>query len=165
MPKKPPTWDQPTLFPLNPNDVIKPEKAVSSTNNGDDHAIQNDRARNAEGPEGTPRAAPPDPQANADDGAVRPRTEGEPRAVEGDPGSPAAGERSGTNRERGTGTGPQGTGGSFALHVESTRRRPTFTRPGDGFRPESFAERLRPARGQGSLFNQPRAPSTPPADT
>ena len=50
------------------------------------------------------------------------------------------------------------------------RGRPAFARPGDGVRPQSFTERLRPARGQPSLFDPARtthasSADTPPADT
>src|SRR5262249_13200302 len=84
MAKKPPPWDQPTLFPLNPTDSPTPEKPVNSTTNGDDHAVQDHSSRTSERTDGAARAATPDPQALADDGNLRTRTEGQPRNLDGD---------------------------------------------------------------------------------
>ena len=56
---------------------------------------------------------------------------------------------------RGNGNGTEGTGGSFALRASPGRWGTAFARPGDGLPPKSFVEKVRPARGQRSLFDPP----------
>src|SRR5271156_5075227 len=152
MRKKPPSWDQPTLFPLNPKDSAKPQNPVNSVTTGDDHAVQNHSSRTTQGTEGTPRAATPDPQAPADDGDLRSRTESPPRALEGDAGNGDPGKRSQPDLFGSNGNGALRTGGSFALRASPGRWGAAFARPGDGLPPKSFVEKVRPARGQRSLF-------------
>ena len=84
---------------------------------------------------------------------LRQGTEGQPRSLEGNPLPGEAGQRPEPDRERGTGDGPQGTGGSFALRVSSGRERSAFARPGNGVHPKSHVARLKASRQQPSLFD------------
>ena len=60
--------------------------------------------------------------------ALRQGTEGQPRSLEGNSLPGEAGQRPEPDRERGTGNGPQGTGGSFALRVSAGRDGTAFAR-------------------------------------
>src|SRR5580693_8244818 len=122
MPRKPPAWDQPTLFPFNPDDSPKPPKPLNSTPKvGDDDATQDHSPRTSEGTDAVARAAAPDTQTLADAGNLRQGTEGQPRKLDGDAFAGEVGQRPEPDRERSPGTGSQGTGGSFALRVSSAR--------------------------------------------
>src|SRR5436309_2143759 len=57
MPRKPPSGDQPTLFPLDTDDSPEPEKPLHSTANGDHHAVQDDHSRTPATAPGTARTA------------------------------------------------------------------------------------------------------------
>src|SRR5215469_2088432 len=100
MARNPRDWRQPSLFPTDPADTPEPQHNATSKSERDYHALQDHRPRNAEGPEGTPRAATPDPQAPSSNGELRPRTEGPPRALEGNAGDGQSGQQPGPDRER-----------------------------------------------------------------
>jgi hypothetical protein len=171
MPRKPPSWDQPTLFPFNPDDSPKPPKPLNSSTNGDNDAVQDHSPRTSEGTDAVARAAAADTQARADAGNLRQGTQGQPRKLDGDAFPGETGQRPEPDRERSPGTGNQGSGGSFALRVSSARSGTAFTRRSNGFYPQSHVDKVRASRGQPSLFDpppkqpasDPRPPPEPPA--
>src|SRR6266545_1807047 len=121
MPRKPPPGDQPTLFPLDPDDSPEPEKPLNSPSNGDHHAVQDHSPRNAERTDGAARTATADPPPHADNGDLREGTEGQPRDLEGDAREVPARKPSQPDLFGSNGNGTQGTGGSFAQRVSSGR--------------------------------------------
>jgi hypothetical protein len=168
MPRKPPSWDQPTLFPFNPDDSLKPPKPLNSPPKGDNYAVQDDRPGThattaADG--GRPAEKP---EAASDTGDLRSRAEGQPRKLAGDPLGGEAGQRPEPDRERGNGDGHQGTGGSFALRVSSGRQGNAFTRRSAGVHQQhSHVARLKASRNP-TLFDpppkQPASDSRPPPE-
>src|SRR6185503_12615744 len=85
MPKRPPDWRQPTLFPFNNDDSPKPANPVSSPSEGDDHAVQNHSSRTPAIPDGAARATAADTPAETHARNLREGTEGESRSLEGTP--------------------------------------------------------------------------------
>jgi hypothetical protein len=68
MRRKPPTWDQPTLFPIKYTDSPEPANPVISTIEGDDNALQDNRSRTLAGADGVARTTAADAPASADTG-------------------------------------------------------------------------------------------------
>jgi N12 class adenine-specific DNA methylase len=165
MPKKPPSWNQSTLFPFEPGDPPEPPPPASSAAKGGNHAVQDHRPRTAEGADGVARATASDAEAPADAGDLRPGIEGRPRSLEGRPLPGEAGQRPEPDRERSPGNGHSATGGSFALRVAAERGRSALARRGNGLHSQSHVERVRASRGQRSLFDDqpPARPIAGPA--
>src|SRR6185437_3795799 len=164
MARKPPDWRQPSLFPPDPAtdpssvkagdagqappNTPQPEYNSLSKPEGDQHAVQDDHSS-------TPGAEPADtgpaqerPADASDDGALRPRTENPPRSLEGNAHPDDAGQRREPDSERGAGTGPQGSGGSFADRVSSGRQGSPVPGRSYGVHPPSFAARIKASRRQ-----------------
>ena len=74
-------------------------------------------------------------------------------------------QRSEPDRQRSDGNGRAGTGGSFAIRVSSGRDGPPVPRPSNGFRPKSYADKVRPPRYRSSLFDSPPNDSSSPTPT
>src|SRR6266851_9246961 len=110
MARKPPDWRQPSLFPIDPGYQSERQDNTTLKPNGDEHAIQNNSPRTAEGTDGTARAATQAAQAPADDGTLRQGAEAQPRSLEGTPLPDEAGQRPEPSGERSPGDSPQGTG-------------------------------------------------------
>src|ERR1700722_13088351 len=161
MRKKRPTWDQSTLFPITPDDSRESPHSVTATLDGDTDAVQDNSPGTSEGEAGVVQTTASDAQAPSDAGDLRDGTEGQPRDLEGDIGAGEAEQRTQPDRQRSSGNGNQGTGGSFTARVSSGRGGTVVTRQGKGFRPKSYVERLRAFRGQRSLFDpQSEYPAT-----
>src|SRR4051794_29905085 len=101
MPKKPPSWDQPTLFPFNADDRPKAPNPVNSPPKGDHHAVQDHSPRTSQRTDGVARATTADAPAPPNPGNLRARTEGQPRDLERDSRPGEAGQRPKPDSERG----------------------------------------------------------------
>src|SRR5580700_8671696 len=144
MPKKPPGWRQPPLFPTDPGDSPEPHQSANIVHHeGGDHALQNHHSGNAGTATQDARGTPAEPEAASDAGVLRQRTEGQPRRLEGPPPGGEAGQRAEPDRERGNGAGPEGHGGLFALRVASGRERSALPRPGNGAYQPSYVARVK----------------------
>src|SRR5882724_8158581 len=130
MPKKRPACDQPTLFPIAPHDLLEARHPATSTPEGDTDAVQDHGPRTSERKCEVVRTTAPDPQAPSDAGNLRPATEGQPRGLDEDSGRGEAGQPTEPDRQRGSGIGSQGTGGSFTLRVASGGRGTALAGPG-----------------------------------
>ncbi len=166
MRKRPPSWDQPTLFPIPSADSTEPTHPThpeNSKSNGDDHAVQDHSSRTSERTDGVARTASADAQAPADIGNLLTRTEGESRDLEEDAVPVEPRQSSEPNQERGNGTSDQGTESSFAGRFSNRRNGITLTRPGNGVRHRSHVGKLRASQSRPGLFDLP--PEQPPTDT
>src|SRR5260370_38755146 len=94
-----------------------------------------------------------DTQTPADNRTLPQPPAGQPRSLEGNALPGEAGQRAEPDRERGPGAGPERTGGSFALRVESGRGRSAVSRQSNGTHPKSYVARLKASRQQPSLFD------------
>src|SRR5579872_1268338 len=151
MPKRPPDWRQSTLFPFNNDDSPTPVNPVTSTIDGDDHALQDDSSRTPAATDGVARATAADTPAETDARNLRQGTEGAPRSLEGTPVAGEAGQRPDSDRERGPGTGSAGTAGSFIDRILAAGlQRVNLPRRGDDLLPQSHVARL---KSQRSLFD------------
>src|SRR5579859_2017174 len=149
MPRKPPSGDQPTLFPLDLGDSHGPANVVISPVKGDDNAVQDDSSRTAATTDGVARAAAADTQAPAGHRDLRQRIEGQPRTLEGNVRPDETRQPPESDRQRSNGDGSQGTGGSFTDRI--ARSRGAFPRRGDGLRPQTHVARLKAS--QPTLFD------------
>src|SRR5579863_802855 len=156
MPKPPPDRRQSTLFPFDNDDSPTPVNSVTSTIEGDDHALQDDSSRTPAATDGTARATAADTQAETDARNLRQGTQGEPRSLEGPIVPGQAGERPDPDRQRSPGTGSAGTAGSFIERILAAGlRRVTLPRRGDGPHQNSHVARLKSSRRQQNLFDAP----------
>ena len=83
MARKPPDWQQPSLFP--PDSVITPEPQDNATyeSEGDQNAVQDNRSLTPASMAGDSRGAAKSPQATADAGPLRSGAEEGPRSLDG----------------------------------------------------------------------------------
>src|SRR5579872_5036840 len=151
MPKKPPSWDQPTLFPLQFDNSHEPKNDVTSPVKGDDDAVHDHSSRTPATTDGVARATAADAPAPADDRSLRQGTEGQPRRVEGNALTGTPRQPSDPDRQRSAGDGSQGAGGSFAERIERERSRSTLPRRSDGIPSQSHVARLKAS--QRTLFD------------
>ncbi|MBA4062562.1 MAG: hypothetical protein C0501_02425 [Isosphaera sp.] len=158
MARKPPPKDQPSLFDTL-DDTANSLNPDPEPKNGETHAIQDDSPRTAATANGAARTSPADPPVAPDDGDLRLATEAESRGVDGNARPVPSGQRPEPGLFGGPGTGPQGTGGSFARRVAESRSRTAVAGRGNGVHPQSFAEKIRASRGQRGLFDA--GPETP----
>src|SRR5258708_3627948 len=124
MARKPPLWRQPLLdFSQDSDETPEPHQNVSNQPTGEQHALQDDDSRTAPRSPTDLRPAAPQPDTAADARSVCPGVKEPPRPVAGASLPDEAGQRREPDRGRGAGTGPPGTGGSFALRVAAGRNR------------------------------------------
>src|SRR5580765_2949091 len=153
MARKPPDWHQPSLFPTDPDKSPEPENLLHSKEEGDHHAVQDNRSRTPATTTADTRPATEGAEAAADSGNVREGVEDQPRRLEGNAAPGEAGQRPEPDRVRGAGDGTQGTGGAFALRISSQRQRATFPRRSNGVHPQTHVARLKASRNQPTLFD------------
>src|SRR5262245_17232687 len=134
MPKKPPTWDQPTLFPDDPDDATRPTNSITTTDEGDQHALQDYRSRTPATATGDARATSEATEAASGNGTVREGFEDQSRSLEGNAQPGATGQRPQPDLFGSNGTGTEGTGGSFARRIVDGRGRAPVVGQGNGFR-------------------------------
>src|SRR6185437_5358646 len=164
MARKPPSWRQRLLFPPEPGDTPERHDNVTPDPKGSQHAVQDDDTRTPASATGDARATPQDAEPAADAGTLRQGTEDPPRSLEGSALSNEAGQRPEPDRERGSGDGSQGTGGSFAFRVTAGRNRSAFPGGSDGVRSPSHVARVKASRRQPSLFDSLPQPDPAVAD-
>src|SRR5437016_2108941 len=116
MARKPPSWRQRLLFPPDASGTPEPPDNVTE---GSQPAVQDDRSRTTATTTGDTGPTPQESDAAPDNGILRQGVEDRPRSLEGTPLPGEAAQRPESDRERGSGDSPQGTGGSFALRVSS----------------------------------------------
>src|SRR5438128_1644235 len=126
MARKPPDWQQPSLFPTDPDKSPEPENQSHPNPEGEQHAVQDNRSRTPATTTTDTRPAPEGPEAVTDSGDVREGAEDQSRSLEGNARSGEAGQRPEPDRVRCAGDGAQGHGGSFALRITSERQRNAF---------------------------------------
>src|SRR5579864_9530875 len=170
MPRKPPDWHQPSLFPTDPDQSPEPQNQSHPNPEGEQHAVQDYRPRTPATETTDTRPAPEGPEAAAGSGDVRAGAEDQARSLEGNAGPGEAGQRPEPDRVRGAGNGAPGLGGAFALRITSERQRNAFPRRGNGVHPQTHVARLKASRKQPTLFdsvsgNSPPATPAPPGAT
>src|SRR6516162_7419025 len=97
---------QPSLpFPPDPDEAPAPQGSEDSDEEGNRHAVHDDRPRSSSGAPGDVRPAPQPAAAGADAGALRGRAEAAARRLDGTPPLDPAGERQEPGVERSPGAG------------------------------------------------------------
>src|SRR5665213_1561132 len=163
MVRKPPDWHQPSLFPTDPDKSPEPENLLHSKEEGDHHAVQDNRSRTPATANGVARAATDHPPAKADDGSASNGTQGHTHGLEGNVGESSSEQRPEPDQQRSDGTGTEGTGGSFTLRVTSERQRNALPGCSNGVHPQTHVARLKASRKQPTLFDS--VSGNPPPDT
>src|SRR5579872_7310198 len=159
MPKKPPSWKPPSLFPDDVDESLQHTEPVPLSEKGDPNAVQDHRASPPGAAPGDIRPASQAEAGAADNGALRPRTEEPAPGLEGNAHAGDTGQRPEPDRERGAGAGTEGPGGSFTQRFSSGRPGSVIPRPGNGVHPPSYVARVKASRGQQrSLFDLPPEP-------
>src|SRR5262245_46704743 len=113
MPKRPPSWNQPTLFSDGLDDATRQPNPTTTSDEGNRQAIQDNRSRTVATATADVRPDPEEPQAPPDNGAVSQGTEDQPRGLDAPAGATEAGNRPGPDRLGSAGDSSQGNGGSF----------------------------------------------------
>src|SRR5947209_5327620 len=92
MARKPPDWQQPSLFPSDGPPRQPTDQPLELY--GDDYAVQNDGPRAIAGTSADARPAQAGEEAAGDDGSLRQGAESQPPGLDRDAGPDAAGQRS-----------------------------------------------------------------------
>src|SRR6185437_3041185 len=151
-----------------PDDTSRLPNPVTTINEGDHHAVQDNRSRTPATTTGDTRAAPDEQEATSGSGTVREGVEDQPRSLEGNSRQGEAGQRPEPDLFGSNGTGVERNGGSFARRIAEGRGRAPVAGQGNGLRPRTFVEKVKVSRGQRSLFDPApttSSPEPPPTDT
>src|SRR5438552_19207721 len=143
MARKPPDWQQPSLFPPDPADPTEPQDNATRKSQGDQHALQDHHSRASATTTADARAASAATEAAVGSGTLRQGAEEQPPSLEATPDADQATQRQESDRQRSTGNGAEGSGGSFAQRITAERQRGTNPRRGDAVSAPSYVARVK----------------------